>query len=417
MSDSPSPLRSSVLSGLYPRLVAPIGPRGRRALRLVRRFYDEQRALLLYAVRSRRALTLEPRGRSQGTVLLSYLLEPFLSDDPLPTTHTNFWESQQVAQTFVELGFTVDVISFQNHAHVTRRRGYDFLVSLRTNLEKLAPQVGDSCVKVLHADVAHVLFHNAAEANRLLALQQRRGVTLPPRRYSPPNLAIEHADCATVNGNEFTMSTYAYAGKPLYRLRKSALALRPHPGEKDLEASRRRFLWLGSAGFVHKGLDLVLETFAGLPELELLVAAPLEKEPDFVAAFAHELQSCRNIRAIGWVNVASSDFARIAGSCIGVVYPSSSEGGGGAVIDCLHAGLIPILTREASVDVHGFGTLLPAAGVDDVRDAVCEVVEAPAADLRERSERAWMFARENHTRERFASDYRAVVAQLLGDRA
>jgi glycosyltransferase involved in cell wall biosynthesis len=396
--------------------VALIGPRGRRALRLAHRFYDEQRALFEYAARSRRSVTLEPRGQPQGTVLFSYLLETFLSDDPLPMSHTNFWESHQIAQTFVELGFTVEVISFQNHAYLTRRRGYDFLVSLRTNLEKLAPQVGDDCVKVLHADVAHVLFHNAAEANRLLALQQRRGITLPPRRYSPPNLAIEHADCATVNGNEFTMSTYAYAGKPLHRLHKAALSLHPHPGEKDIEASRRRFLWLGSAGFVHKGLDLVLEAFAGLPELELVVAAPLDEEPDFVAAFEHELRECPNIRALGWVNVASADFDRLAGTCIGVVYPSSSEGGGGSVLDCLHAGLIPILTREASVDINGFGTLLRAAGVEEVRDAVRAVVDAPAAELRERSAAAWTFARECHTRERFASDYRAVVEGLLSGR-
>ena len=396
--------------------MALIGPRGRRALRLARRFYDEQRALFEYAARSRRSVTLEPRGRSQGTVLFSYLLEPLLSDDPLPTSHTNFWESHQIARTFVELGFTVDVVSFQNHAYVTRRRGYDFLVSLRTNLERLAPQVGDGCVKVLHADVAHVLFHNAAEANRLLALQQRRGVTLPPRRYSPPNLAIEHAHCATVNGNEFTMSTYAYAGKPLHRVHKSALSLHPHPGEKDFEASRRRFLWLSSAGFVHKGLDLVLEAFAGLPELELVVAAPLDAETDFVAAFEHELRECPNIRALGWVDVASPDFDRLASTCVGVVYPSSSEGGGGSVLDCLHAGMIPILTREASVDIDGFGTLLPAAGVDHVRDAVCAVVEAPAVELRERSEAAWTFARENHTRERFASDYGAIVEQLVDER-
>lgn len=393
-----------------------MGPRARRARQLARRFYDEQRGLIEHALRSRRSMTIKPSGPRRGTVLFSYLLEPWevATWQALPTSHTNFWESRTIGDILLKRGYALEVINFDNHAHIAKRADYDLLLSLRTNLEKLAPQVGDDCVKVLHADVAHVLFHNAAEANRLLALQQRRGVTLPPRRYSPPNLAIEHADCAVVVGNEFARSTYEYAGKPLHHVRKSSVALHPHPGERDVEDVRHTFLWLSSAGFVHKGLDLVLEAFAGLPDLKLLVAAPLHQEPDFVEVYDRELHHTPNIELIGWIDVATPAFDRLLARCVAVVYPSSSEGASGAVVECMHGGLLPIVTREAAVNTDGFGTLLPAAGVAEVQEAVRAIAEAPAAELRERAEATWEFARRNQSREGFREDYDRLFGRLLG---
>jgi len=393
--------------------LALIGPRGRRALGLAQRFLEEQRALVEHVLETRRSVRLTPEGGARGAVLLSCVLEAFDEDRVKNLrAHTNVWESCQIAETFLELGFEVDVISFRNYGYLVRRP-YDVLVSSRTNLELLAPQVGPDCLKLLHADVAHVLFHNAAEANRLLALQQRRGVTLAPRRYSAPNLAIEHADCATVNGNAFTMETYAYAGKPVHRVHKSALVSLPSPADRDFDAARRRFVWLSSDGLVHKGLDLVLEAFAELPHLELLVAAPLEQEPDFEAAYERELHGLPNIEVLGWIDVTSSRFEQLARTCAATVYPSCSEGGGGSVLDCLHAGLVPIVTREASVDIDDFGSELPAAGVEEIKEAVTALSETPANELRERAVAAWEHARANHTRKRFAEDYRDIAERLL----
>ena len=64
-------------------------------------------------------------------------------------------------------------------------------------------------MKIMHLDTAHILFHNAAEANRLLQLQGRRGVTLKVRRFEMPNLGIEHADYATATGNDFVVGWIA----------------------------------------------------------------------------------------------------------------------------------------------------------------------------------------------------------------
>ena len=124
-------------------------------------------------------VSLKPDTISRGNVLLSYILEPFVlkAGQSLPNTHTNYWESLQMARTFLDLGYAVDVISYQNNVFMPKKE-YSFLIDARWNLERLSPVLKQDCRKIIHLDTAHILFHNAAECARLLALQQRRGCAL-----------------------------------------------------------------------------------------------------------------------------------------------------------------------------------------------------------------------------------------------
>lgn len=358
--------------------------------------------------------SLLPEGLPRGTVLLSHIRGDFLNnpDQPIPNTHTNFWVALDMAKTFLELGYRVDVISFGNHDFLPKT-GYDVIIDTRYNLQRLAPLLGRDCLKILHIDTAHMLFQNAAEANRLLDLQGRRGVTLLPVRYERPNLAIEHADCATICANDFTIGTYRYAGKPIYQIPIPAARLCPWPDGKDFSAARRHFLWFASHGMVHKGLDLVLEAFAGMPEYRLTICGPVEREPDFVKAYRKELFETPNIHLRGWIDIDSREFLDLADRSIAHVFTSASEGGAACVIETMHTGLIPIVNYESSVDVHDFGVLLKGVSVEEIRDGVRMIAEMPASMLEERARRAWGHARAQHTREHFSRVYRQTIREIL----
>lgn len=363
-------------------------------------------------------VTLKPEGPSRGNVLFSYINAPFLlkPGEPVPTSHTHYWESYQMVNTFLELGYSVDVINYTNRTFLPYK-DYAFFIDARRNLERLAPLLNSACVKIMHIDTSHILFHNAGEASRLLALQQRRGVTLQPRRFEMPNLGIEHADCATMMGNSFTSKTYRYANKPIYCLPISTPVPYPWDDKKDFEACRKRFIWFGSGGMVHKGLDLVLDVFASMPDYHLTICGPVEREKDFERAYYKELYQTPNIHTVGWIDVTSPEFTAITNTSIGLIYPSCSEGQCGGVVTCLHAGLIPIVSPESGVDVSpDFGVYLDSCSLEEIKDAVRRVSALPPQQLRRMSRKAWEYARANHTRERFAEEYRKAIDRIVACR-
>ncbi len=359
-------------------------------------------------------VSLNPSGSSRGNVLISFLTEPFLRKDGQSITneHIRFWQCYQMAQIFLEFGYAVDIIHFENTTFKPKKT-YKFCIDTRFKLANLARKLNEDCVKILHIEIPHVLFHNAAECNRLLHLQQRRGITLMPRRYERPTLAFELADCATLRGNEFTSGTYAFAKKPLHCISNSSTVLYDWPEHKDFDGCRRNFLWFASWGMVHKGLDLVLEAFAEMPDYSLTVCGPVTKEKDFVQAFYTELYELPNIRLYGWVDVSSDEFIDLLNNCIALVYPSCSEGQAGSVINCLHAGLIPIMSYESGVDAEDFGVILKDCSLEEIKEKVYEISNLPTSELKQRSRKAWEFARENFSREKFIADYKQFVETLI----
>lgn len=274
-----------------------------------------------------RVARLAPAGEPIGRALLSYVVDPFLARGAgtISYAHTQDWESWTMGRTLASLGFEVEAIHWTNDRFVPDGER-DLLIDARSNLERLAPAVGERCVKVFHAETAHWSVSDAAQLARLAELESRRGIRLARTRLVGENRGIEVADAAIVLGNEWTLSTYRPFGKPLYRVPLSNAFVYPSPAGRDFEANRGRFLWFGGVGFVHKGLDLALEAFAGTPGLELAVAAPLDREPDFVAAFERELYRSPNVRALGWLDVGSERFRAVAAATLGMVFPSCSEG-------------------------------------------------------------------------------------------
>ena len=368
---------------------------------------------------SRGCASLRPEGRSNGAVLISYILEPFLRDngEALSTTHTHYGESVLMAKVWLERGFAVDVIDYRNSEFVPRKR-YDVFVSARTNLETIAPRLAADCVKIAHFDTSHYAFNNQASYTRLLALQQRRGVSLPgSMRLVEHNLALEFADCAVVLGNDATLNTYRYAGKPLYALPVPAAVDPVWSDDKDFASCRNRFLWFGSSSFVHKGLDVVLEAFAGMPDMHLTVCGPLDGEPAFCRAYHKELYESSNIHAVGWVDVAGEEFPKILNQCAAVVYPSCAEGQAGSIINCMRSGIIPVISRETGISTEGFGVLLPDASVAAIRTEVSNMAARSPETLAERAEHVRKYAASHHSQDSYIREYTRIVETITAQTA
>ena len=357
--------------------------------------------------------SLSANGERRGRVLISYIPDDILKDESdVSPDHTHFWECRQMALTYADAGFDVDVVKFDDTT-VRPDKPYDILVSARTDLERLSRFLPEQCLKIAHLDTAHFLTHNANALARLADIRQRKGVALRSNRMLEDNWAIEFADMGCVLGNRFTAESYAYAGKPIHRIPLSSVQRFEWDEEKDFDACRNTFIWFGSGGFAHKGLDLVIDAFADLPEQRLLICGPVDIEKRFVAAYRDQMYESDNIETIGWVDITTDRFRDITRQTVATLYPSCSEGGGGSVITCMHAGLIPVVTEEASVDIGDTGIELQEASVDQVREAVLRISEMDISELESRAKAAWELARARHTRDNFAAEYRRFVEKTV----
>ena len=360
-----------------------------------------------------KTVSLSPAGACQGNVLLSYIIDSFLlrKDELVSNAHTHDWESLLIARTFINLGYTVDVIDYRDRIFVPKKE-YSFFVAARTNFQRIAQLLNEDCTKIVHLETSHWLFNNCASYKRCLALQARKRVTVRSRRIVESNLAIEYADYATIKGNQFTASTYVYARKPFFCTPNPACFSYAWPEGKDYETCRKNFLWFGSQGLVHKGLDLVLEVFTEMPDYELTICGPIQQERDFEKAYFRELYQTPNIHTVGWVDVGGQEFIEITNKCVGFIYPSCAEGQSGSVVTCLQAGIIPIISYESGVDVHDFGVILNDCSIEEIEDSIRMISGRSVEKLKRMSRKAWEFARENHTRERFSEEYRKIIDKI-----
>ena len=387
-------------------LAAPIG----RSLRLLNGGYDR-----LFNPDRTTLIRLAPEGPPRGHVLLAQVTEGFLHDpeDPALRKHNHFVEGRLLPEVFRDLGYAVDYVSWRNHRFVPQR-DYDLFFAPREFFVPMAARLNPGCLKIAHLDTTHWLFNNSEALARHRALQDRRGVALQSYKHINANRAIETADAATLLGNADTHASYLYAGKPVFQVPNPSNALHPAPEGKDIEACRNRFLWLGSAGLVHKGLDLVLEAFAGMPEMHLTVCGPIAEDRDFADAYRRELYETPNIRTHGWIDITGPDFTRMASGTLGVVYPSCAEACCGSVVNVMHAGVIPIVSRQTGIDISpAWGRLLAEDSIPAIQDAVRALAALPGPQLAAMARQVWEEARATYTAERYREVLSGALAQIV----
>ena len=351
--------------------------------------------------------------------LVSYLAQPFYAPpDALGrASHSNALQAVAMAQALNRLGYSVDVVDWKDRAFTPARR-YDLFLGMQDNFYRLSSLLPKETLRVYYATGAHWAFQETAEDARVAALRARRGVHLPLPRRLPANTWIEQADAVIVIGNGFTASTY-HAHHPLVLpIDNTILPMAPPDEGKDLAEARRHFLLFAGTGLLHKGLDLLLEAFAGLPDLHLWVCGALHtaEERAFIGAYPRELFELPNVHPIGWVDPHAERFRRLTSRCAFTVLASCSEGMAGGVLACMGQGLIPIVTRESGIDTDGIGLLLEGADVQGIRETLRQAANLPLPEIAERAEGTLAVAHSRYAPETYAQNIERVLGQIFARR-
>ncbi|HEU0080898.1 MAG TPA: glycosyltransferase [Candidatus Paceibacterota bacterium] len=356
-------------------------------------------------------------GPKKGYALLSYLVSPFTQTPRERHTdpHASYWECAEIAKLLSLRGYEVDVIDWRDERFVPKKP-YALCIDIQRNLERLAPLLPQRCTKVFHLVSSYPEFQNSAEGRRLDDLKRRRGVSLPAHRRERVSLAPRFADHIEGFGNRTVHATYARFAKKIAPIRESVAQEFDFPASKDFETAKRSFLWFGGGGAVHKGLDLVLEAFAQMPDLRLHVVGPVHKEAEFMKEYAREL-ALPNVTLYerprfdgrGRMTVGDRLFSEVAGRCGAIVYLSCSEGTSGAVVQAMHAGLYPIITPETGIYEDAPAAVIEQPTVEAVVTAIRSFSALPAAEAERLGRTAWSYAKATYSKDQFTKTYSAFL--------
>ncbi len=356
-----------------------------------------------------------PTQNAAKRALFVYRTEPFLLDESFPAfqSHESYKQAKQIASVLGEQGYVVDVADASDKRFEVRER-YDLIVCHRTDLKVSEENLGESTRRVYLASGMNHTFHNEAVRGRYAEVKKRKGVDLKIRQIVSEDYSfVRRAHAIAGFGNASNVGSWGEIVKcPVFPFNNWGWADPATSGATQIASGRRRFLYYASGSQVRKGLDLLLEVAREHHEWELFICSGFEFEEDFCRCYREEMFSLPNVHAVGWTNPGSPAFREISALCEFVILPSCEEGQPGSVVQAMHRGLIPVVTRESGIDVSGFGLQIRDISVAGVADAMARAASLSDDQCDERHRLTSDIAKHEYSERSFLSRWREIVCQI-----
>lgn len=353
------------------------------------------------------------RGDGSGRrALLAYLASAFDTDptDPVFRSHTNRWRCVTIADLLEKSGYSVFSVDWT--ATKFKANGFNLVVGLGPAFDK-AVKASSDAKRIYLGTGAHWAQNNRAVVERQREVARSRGAMIGVQTLSPESGA-EAADVIAVVGNAWVADTYRGRSNALIVHTPNSVTdgVVPTLLAKHYRAARKSFLWMAAYGALRRRLDVVLDVFSRNQDLSLVVCGGVEKEKGFVDCFRSQLFDTSNIEFVGWVDVAGDTYRDVTARCGYMIYPSVSDGMPGSVVNAMASGVVPIVTREAGIDVSPYGVVLDDGSAESIERAVRECSERHPDSVRDAAEKSSKVAFSMYARCQFEEAFLGVLDKV-----
>ncbi|QCW98795.1 glycosyltransferase family 4 protein [Aggregatimonas sangjinii] len=179
--------------------------------------------------------------------------------------------------------------------------------------------------------------------------------------------------------------------------------------KRDHVTTRNHFLWLGSFGAVHKGLDLLLDVFENRDDLVLHIAGLSEEDEALLTP-----KKRANIINHGYLNVKTETFLELVKNCSFNILPSCSEGFSTAITTGMFHGLIPIVMRDTGFNrLKNNAIFLEDYKVPYLNQKLTEISARPSKELANFSKSVFEFAHENFSNSAFEMNFKEIIDTIM----
>lgn len=341
----------------------------------------------------------------QPKVLVTYVNGFLFVDNPYKCHGTRDVECASLVAALAQKGCRVDVARFDCKKGI--RSDYDYIIG-QGEAFRLVSDLNPQAKRVLYLTENPPTLSLEKEKERISYFEERHHRTIGVVRSGLffKDEDFERLEACIFIGNPSDADKIK--GIKTYTIRPTGIINTLFkPENRDYEKARKRFMWIGSSGAVHKGLDILLDVFKIHPELELYVLGLNEAErrqlKDLMPA---------NIKNCGYIKIQGEEFARLAEECCFVILPSCSEGLATSVITGMNHGLIPLVTKETSIEAP-VGEVFADFKVETVEEAIIRWSKKDPTELTIVSLQTQAFARETYNVDNYATTIREIFDCII----
>jgi glycosyltransferase involved in cell wall biosynthesis len=315
------------------------------------------------------------QNKSQKRVLISYITTPF-KKSLRSNLHPNEIKCLYIVKSFIDLGYCIDIIDSLNETNLCNIENvrYDVIFGFGKPFY-LATMKNQDAKSIIFLTESHPDFSLKNELERLDYFFKRKRKNAPIMRsgiyFKKDHIGV--AKYAILTGNQITANSYSsYYGKLFSVDNFGLINSRYANKERAVEKTRKNFVWFGSYGAIHKGLDVLIDAFDELKDYNLFICGLTEKERRFFKI------NNVNIHDLGFIDVNSDEFIQLMENCSFIVFPSCAEGMSTSVLTCMNHGLIPIISRNCGIDVGDYGFYLEDYHVESIKK---DIISAASLDI------------------------------------
>lgn len=350
--------------------------------------------------------------KKQKRVLISYIDYFAITSFSGKIIHTNIRESVQIIDVFKELDYVIDV-AYCNSEEVLKFlkiEKYDVIFGFGKVFYEMA-KLNNHSKKILYVTEHHPEYSLQKETERNHYFYERTGKRIKLRRtgefYKEEH--FKNLNSLVILGEKFPFIKYNY---PIFQIFPTGLINENYKiSNRNFNSSKKNFLWLGSYGAVHKGLDLLTEIFSKNEEIILHICG-FNKSEKYL-----KIPKKDNIINYGLIDVKSSLFLELTQKCSYIILPSCSEGFSTSIATGMLHSMIPVVCKDT-----GFNRLdcncifLEDYKLEYIEEKIVELSKKKNEWLEEKHKKVYGFARENFSLVKFSENIRIIVGEIINEK-
>lgn len=350
--------------------------------------------------------------KTQKKAVICYITDSYTKDwDNNNIGRTQPFEILSISKILADAGYCIDIIDCNDTRTLPylEEKKYDLIFGFGETFFQLT-QKHEHAISIMYMTEHHPEFADREEKKRISYFYERHKkkarIVRSGNFYKTHYFKKLYSHIITLSEVEPFLDAY----KKVFTLYPTSVSNQNFVFKhKNHESTRKHFLWLGSYGAVHKGLDLLLDVFENRDDIVLHIAGLSEEDEKLLQPKKRE-----NIIDHGYINIKSAIFLEVVNTCSYVILPSCSEAFSTAITTGMRHGLIPIVMKNTGFNrMAKNGILLDDYKVPYLDKKLTELSLDSSKNLEIKSKNAYDFAHENFLPASFEQNFKKVMQTIL----